>query len=63
MRGAFIVFEGPDGAGKSSLCKAVADALSGKGRAKGPGDLFGHNAKGFFPDELIYYLYDVPPPS
>ncbi|AMK14476.1 thymidylate kinase Tmk [methanogenic archaeon mixed culture ISO4-G1] len=32
MRGAFIVFEGPDGAGKSSLCKAVADALSGKGR-------------------------------
>lgn len=31
MRGAFIVFEGADGAGKSSLCRRIADSLSEKG--------------------------------
>ncbi|MBO5547682.1 MAG: dTMP kinase [Candidatus Methanomethylophilaceae archaeon] len=32
MKGAFIVFEGADGAGKSSLCKRVAEWLTAKGR-------------------------------
>ena len=32
MKGAFIVFEGADGAGKSSLCKRVAEWLVSKGR-------------------------------
>jgi dTMP kinase len=31
MSGAFIVFEGADGAGKSSLCRRIADSLSEKG--------------------------------
>ena len=31
MSGAFIVFEGADGAGKSSLCKRVAEELTAKG--------------------------------
>jgi len=31
MSGAFIVFEGADGAGKSSLCRRIADDLSAKG--------------------------------
>ncbi len=32
MRGAFIVFEGADGAGKTSLCKAIADELTSRGK-------------------------------
>jgi len=31
MKGAFIVFEGADGAGKSSLCRRIADELSARG--------------------------------
>jgi len=31
MSGAFIVFEGADGAGKSSVCRRVAEALSARG--------------------------------
>ena len=31
MSGAFIVFEGADGAGKSTVCKRVFDALTSKG--------------------------------
>ena len=31
MSGAFIVFEGADGAGKSSVCRRVADALVSRG--------------------------------
>jgi dTMP kinase len=31
MSGAFIVFEGADGAGKSSVCKRVAESLTAKG--------------------------------
>jgi len=31
MSGAFIVFEGADGAGKSSLCRRISDELKGKG--------------------------------
>ena len=31
MSGAFIVFEGADGAGKSSVCRKVSEALSGRG--------------------------------
>ena len=31
MSGAFIVFEGADGAGKSTLCRKVADELQSKG--------------------------------
>jgi len=32
MSGAFIVFEGADGAGKSSVCRSVAEELSRRGR-------------------------------
>ena len=31
MSGAFIVFEGADGAGKSSLCRRIAEELTAKG--------------------------------
>ena len=31
MSGAFIVFEGADGAGKSSLCRRIADTLTERG--------------------------------
>jgi dTMP kinase len=31
MSGAFIVFEGADGAGKSSLCRRISEELSSKG--------------------------------
>ncbi len=31
MKGAFIVFEGIDGTGKSSVCTAVSESLSGRG--------------------------------
>jgi dTMP kinase len=31
MRGAFIVFEGADGAGKSSLCRRIRDELASRG--------------------------------
>jgi len=32
MSGAFIVFEGADGAGKSSVCRRVADTLTQRGK-------------------------------